>query len=138
MSYQMDLSVKQKFETYPESISVLLNCIRDLIFSVAKQDGISNITETLKWGEPSYTSSIGSTIRFDWKAKYPDQYCIYFNCKTSLVDTFKEMYGDTFTYGGNRAIIFKIDQDVPLTELAHCISLSLRYKKIKHLDLLGA
>jgi hypothetical protein len=134
----MDSSVKQKFETYPENISILLGNIRDLIFSVAKHDGITEITETLKWGEPSYISNIGSTIRFDWKAKYPDQYCIYFNCKTSLVETFKEVYGDTFIYDGNRSIIFTIGQNVPFDELAHCISMSLRYKKIKHLNLLGA
>lgn len=132
----MDLNVKNKFESYPEDIAVLLGNIRTLIFSVAKQDGISDITETLKWGEPSYVSKIGSTIRFDWKAKYPEQYCVYFNCKTSLVETFKEIYGDTFKYDGNRAIILHVDQEMP-KELAHCISMSLRYKKIKHLDLLG-
>jgi len=134
----MDLSVKQKFDTYPDHVYVLLNNIRDLIFSVAKQEGIKDITETLKWGEPSYISKIGSTVRFDWKAKYPDQYCIYFNCNTSLIETFQELYGDTFTYEGNRAIVFKTCQGVPFTELAHCISLSLCYKKIKHLNLLGA
>lgn len=134
----MDSSVKQKFETYPENIAVLLNNIRNLIYSVAKQDGILDITETLKWGEPSYISKNGSTIRFDWKAKYPDQYCIYFNCRTSLVETFKEVYGDIFMYEGNRAITFQTNQSLPLKELTHCISMSLRYKKIKHLDLLGA
>ena len=48
------------------------------------------------------------------------------------------MHGDIFTYEGNRAIVFKTSQNLPLKELAHCISMSLRYKKIKHLDLLGA
>ena len=134
----MDLSVQQKFNTYPESIAVLLNNLRDLILDVAKQDGITDLTETLKWGEPSFVSKVGSTIRIDWKAKYPEQYCIYFNCKTSLIETFKELYGDTFIYEGNRAIVFSVHQVVPHKELAHCISMSLRYKKIKHLVLLGA
>ncbi len=134
----MDLCVKQKFESYPENIADLLNNIRDLIYRVAKQDEIIDLTETLKWGEPSYISKIGSTIRFDWNPKYPDQYCIYFNCKTSLIETFKEVYGDTFMYEGNRAIIFKCNQDLPTIELSHCISTALRYKKIKHLDFLGA
>ena len=134
----MDLMVKEKYKSYPEGISTLLNNIRNLILNVAKDDGISDLTETLKWGEPSYISPIGSVIRLDWKAKRPDQYCIYFNCKTRLIETFKELYADTFEYDGNRAIIFKIEQAVPLKELAHCISLSLRYKKIKHLNLLGA
>ncbi|MFT6925203.1 MAG: hypothetical protein ACJAZP_000783 [Psychromonas sp.] len=134
----MNVGVQQKFSTYPADVAVLLGTVRDLIFNVAKQEGIFDITETLKWGEPSYVSKIGSTIRIDWKDKYPDQYCIYFNCKTSLIETFKEVYGDTFAYEGNRAIVFKINQVVPYKELAHCISMSLRYKKIKHLDLLGA
>ncbi len=134
----MDLKVKEKFETYPEHISILLIQLRALIFSVAEQDGISDITETLKWGEPSYISTIGSAIRIDWKAKCPDQYCMYFNCKTSLIETFKEVYGDTFSYEGSRAIIFNTGQKLPLIELSHCISMSLRYKKIKHLVLLGS
>ena len=134
----MDMKVKDKFETYPEHISILLINLRALIFSVAEQDGIADITETLKWGEPSYISTIGSVIRIDWKAKYPDQYCMYFNCKTSLIETFKEVYGDTFSYEGSRAIIFNTGQKLPLIELSHCISMSLRYKKIKHLVLLGS
>jgi hypothetical protein len=134
----MELNVKQKFDLYPENIKALLNVIRDLIYSVAQRDGISDLTETLKWGEPSYISKNGSTIRIDWKAKWPDQYCIYFNCKTSLIETFKEVYGDTFVYEGNRAIVFKTQQNLPIEALSHCISLSLRYKKLKHLNLLGS
>ncbi|MCJ8318376.1 MAG: DUF1801 domain-containing protein [Colwellia sp.] len=133
----MDLRVKQKFEIYPEDIASLLMQIRSTILNVAQQDEIS-LTETLKWGEPSYISKTGSTIRFDWKIKYPEQYCIYFNCKTTLIETFKEIYGDVFSYDGNRAIIFKKGTEIPLKELKHCISMSLRYHKIKHLALLGA
>ncbi|WP_210794539.1 DUF1801 domain-containing protein [Pseudoalteromonas ostreae] len=131
-------SVKQKFTTYPENIAVVLHEIRSLILQVAVQDGITELEETLKWGEPSYISKIGSTIRFDHKPKSAEQFCMYFNCKTKLIETFKELYGDTFSYEGNRALVFKLNQTVPVKELAHCISLALRYKKIKHLPLLGA
>ena len=85
----MDRGVKEKFASYPEDIAILLFNIRKLIYSVAEQDNIFELSETLKWGEPSYISKIGSAIRFDWKPKDADQYGIYFNCKTSLVDTFK-------------------------------------------------
>ena len=134
----MELSVKKKFDSYPKDVNIQLKSIRALIFKVAKQDGIDEITETIKWGEPSYISKIGSTIRFDWKAKSPQQFCIYFNCKTMLVETFRELYGQTFTYEGNRAIVFKLGRSLPVSELAQCLSMSLRYKKIKHLELLGA
>ncbi|MBB1365725.1 DUF1801 domain-containing protein [Pseudoalteromonas sp. SR44-5] len=134
----MHQSVKQKFTTYPENIAVVLHEIRSLILQVAVQDGITELEETLKWGEPSYISKIGTTIRFDHKPKSAEQFCIYFNCKTKLIETFKELYGDTFSYEGNRALVFKLNQTVPVKELAHCISLALRYKKIKHPPLLGA
>jgi len=134
----MELTVKQKFESYPDDIALILHRIRELIFCVATQEGIDNITESLKWGEPSYSSNIGSAIRFDWKANNPAQFCVYFNCKTTLVETFQEIYGDTFIYSGNRALIFKTSQDIPWHALARCLSMSLRYKQIKHLNLLGA
>ncbi|WP_159820186.1 DUF1801 domain-containing protein [Colwellia sp. 20A7] len=133
----MNVMVKQKFESYPPRINKLLHQIRELILTVAEQEGITSIEETLKWGEPSYVSNIGSTIRVDWKENPPEQYGIYFNCKTTLVETFKEIYGDTFKYEGNRAIILRVEGILPIKELSHCISMSLRYKKIKHLALLG-
>lgn len=134
----MNSSVKEKFPTYPEEVAILLHKIRELIYIVAKQENIVDLTETLKWGEPSYASNVGSTIRFDWKAKSPKQYCLYFNCRTKLIGTFEEVYGDTFIYDGTRAIVFIVGQTIPIKELSHCISMSLRYKKIKHLALLGA
>lgn len=134
----MNNDVQQKFKTYPEDIAVLLNTLRNLIYEVAENDDITELEETLKWSEPSYISKIGSTIRFDWKAKSPEQYCMYFNCQSKLIETFKELYGDLFTFEGNRAIVFKVNQAIPITALSHCISMALRYKKIKHLNLLGA
>ena len=135
---RMDISIKQKFSAYPEEIALILNQIRALIFTVAKQEGITDLVETLKWGEPSYLSPAGSTIRFDWKPKHPQQYCVYFNCKTCLIETFKEIYGNTFNYEGNRALVFKVGKSLPSEALGHCIAMSLRYKTINHLPLLGA
>jgi len=134
----MDRRVKEKFESYPTHIAEVINQIRALIFSVASQEGIDALEETLKWGEPSYIAKSGSTIRIDYKEDCPMQVCLYFNCKTRLIETFKEVYGDTFNYGGNRAIIFTLEQEIPVKALSHCISIALRYKTLKHLPLLGA
>ncbi len=134
----MDIVVKEKFEKYPEEIKNRLLKIREAIFEVAENEKIGKITETLKWGEPSYLSEKGSTIRMDWKPKYPDQFSLYFNCKTTLVETFKEIYRDKFQFMGNREIVFPLSEPVPMLELKACISMSLRYHNIKHLPLLGA
>ncbi len=100
-------------------------------------DGVDDLEETLKWGEPSYVTKAGSTIRIGWKKNKPKQYAMLFHCKTKLVDTFKELYQDKFKFEGNRAIIFHEKDEVPVEELKHCISLSLTYHRRKHLWMLG-
>lgn len=94
--------------------------------------------ETLKWGEPSYLVKDGSTVRLGWKTSSPDHYAMYFNCNTKLVDTFKELYANLFAFDGNRAIIFHKKDKIAEKPLKHCVKLSLRYHKLKHLPLLGA
>lgn len=134
----MELKVKQKYESYPENARALFSIVRAAIFEVAKSEALGNIEETLKWGEPSYLVKGGSAIRIDWKSKFPNQLSVYFNCNTALVETFKEIFGDIFRCEGNREVVFLLSEKVPLQELKICISLSLRYHKIKNLPLLGA
>jgi len=134
----MDNNVKAKFEEYPVNARSVLLQIRDVIFQVAEGESIGEVTETLKWNEPSYQSKNGSALRMDWKEKSPETISVYFNCKTTLIETFKEIYQDTFHYVGNREIVFQIPEELPIVELRACISMSLRYHKIKHLPLLGA
>lgn len=134
----MEQSVKERFDSYPDGARVKLLKIREAIFGVAERENIGEITETLKWGEPSYLSEKGSTVRIDWKKKHPDSVLIYFNCNTTLVETFKEIYRDTFQFVDNREIRFSVSEPISMSELEACISMALRYHSIKHLPMLGA
>lgn len=130
--------VSNVIKSYPKDIQDKLLYLRSLILKAASEiQGLEIIEESLKWGEPSYTTIGGSSIRIDWKEKHPNQYYMYFHCKTKLVDTFKERYKDTFKYEGNRAIIFNNKDRVPVNETKHCIKLSLTYHSIKNLPMLG-
>jgi hypothetical protein len=130
--------VKKVFDRYPEPFQEKLLFLRGLILNTTSvSEDIPIIQETLKWGEPSYLTEHGSTIRINWKISKPYQYAIYFHCKSKLVETFKALYGDQFTYEKNRAIIFQKNDDVPIEALKHCIMLALRYHKIKHIPMLG-
>ena len=130
--------VENVFNKYPPDIREKILFLRKLVMEVAAEtEDVTSLKECLKWGEPSYLTKGGSTIRMDWKKPTPDQYAIYFNCKTSLVDTFKERYKDIFIYESNRAIIFHKNDTIPIYELKHCIMLSLTYHNRKHLPLLG-
>ncbi len=131
--------VSEVFHSFPEPVRQKLFNLRELIFKTAgSNDEVGILEETLKWGEPSYTAKGGSSVRLAWKDAKPDQFGIYFHCQTKLVDTFRALYGDLFSFEGNRAILFNISDTIPKTELQHCILLALTYHKRKHLPLLGA
>jgi hypothetical protein len=126
--------VEAVFNKYPDIVRKKLLNLRNLIIETAREiEEISEIEETLKWGEPSYLVKNGSTIRIDWKEKQPEQYAIYFKCTSKLVPAFKSAFGDTFKYEGNRAIVFKMDDTIPKSELKRCIASALLYHKVKHL-----
>lgn len=133
-----DQSVKEKFIKYPKHIKPKINYLRKLIIDVANTDeSISEIEETLKWGEPSYITKNGSTLRIDWKEKNQTQYAMYFKCTSKLVPTFKVVFGDLFQYEKTRAILFNLEEIIPEDKLKICISLALNYHKVKNLPNLG-
>lgn len=133
-----DPKVDEIFTNYPMHIQDKMAFLRALVKETAKEiEGIDKLEETLKWGEPSFVTKHGSTLRMDWKEKYPNQYALYFQCTSRLVDTFRSVFGDRFKYEGKRAIIFQLDDNIPIVELKECIKATLTYHKVKHLPTLG-
>jgi len=132
------MTVQSIFDNYPPHVRDKMQALRALILETADQtDGIGRVEETLRWGEPSYVTKQGSTFRIDWKEKAPKHYAMYFQCTSRLVPTFKAVFDDLFSYEGNRAIVFGLDDDLPLEELRQCIIAALRYHKVKKNPTLG-
>ncbi len=135
----MPTDVAAAFAVFPQPITQRLLLLRNLVFLVAAEhEDVGEVEETLKWGEPSYLTKQGSTLRMAGKRGDPAHYWLYFHCKTSLVDTFRELYGAQLSFEGNRAITFHIDTPIPIDSIKHCILLALTYHTRKHLPLLGA
>jgi hypothetical protein len=124
-------AVADTYAGYPQDIRAKLMHIRARIIALAKSSaGVGEITETLKWGEPAYLtaqSKSGTTIRLGWKAGAPDEFAIYFNCKTNLIDTFRTILPRTFRYESNRAIVFSKDDEIAMVELDVCLLAALTY-----------
>ncbi|WP_271274317.1 DUF1801 domain-containing protein [Aliamphritea hakodatensis] len=133
----MNPDVEAKFATYPEDVCTQLLAIRTLIFDIASEHELGTVEESLKWGEPSYAVKGGSPVRMNWQAKAPDQLGVYFNCSTSLVATFREVYGDELPFAGNRELTLSRAEPLPLKPLQHCLEVALRYHRLKKLPLLG-
>lgn len=133
-----DPKVAEVFANYPDFVRDKMQLLRELIFETAKEvEGVSILEETLKWGEPSFMSKNGSTLRIDWKIKKPHQYAMYFKCTSRLVETFKLVFDAKFNYEGKRAIIFQLDEKIPTKDLKKCIKAALTYHKVKSLPTLG-
>jgi len=105
--------------------------LRQLIFDTASDiEGVGELEETLKWGEPSYVTSqtkSGSTVRIDWKPRQPDAYAMYFICSTNLVSTFREIYSDQLAFEGNRSIVFNLNDEIHTDAVSHCVAMALTY-----------
>lgn len=128
----MDAAVKAVVDEYPSKARKSIRQLRSLILErAAMNPAVGELEETLKWSEPSYLTKnkAGSTIRIAWKEKTPDQFAMYLNCQTSLVDTYRTLFPE-LTYEGNRAVAFKLDDALPVNEVSQCIDMALTY----HLD----
>lgn len=129
--------VQRKISSYPIAARAKAAELRIVILAVAEQLE-KPVEESLKWGEPAWLVLGGSTVRVQWSTKTPDALALHFNCKSQLVETFREIYREELRYEGNRTVWLPLDKALPIPILQHCVSLAFRYHTIKHLPLLGA
>ena len=113
-----------------------LQALRTLVLQTAAEtNGVGPLTETLKWGQPAYLtaeSGSGSTIRIAPTGERSDHdYAMYFICQTDLVERFRSLFGDTLTLDGDRAILFRNDDEPAVDELRTCIEMALTYHTAK-------
>lgn len=138
LTLKTDPRVNEVFANYPDFVRDKLQHLRELVIETAEEtEGVTVLEETLKWGEPSFVSKNGSTLRMDWKEKTPDQYAMYFQCTSRLVDTFRLVFNHKFQYKGKRANVFQLNQKIPELELKECIKASLIYHNVKEQITLG-
>lgn len=125
-----DKKVAALFRAYPPAVRAKLLALRELILDVAaRTPGVGPLTETLKWGQPSYLTGAtgsGTTVRLD-RLKKREGYALYFHCQSGLVEQFRGLYGETFRYEGRRALLFEPAERLPVTALRHCIGLALTH-----------
>lgn len=124
-------AVSSAIAGYPASAHARFLDIRALIFATAQSNtDIGAVTETLKWGEPSYAPDkprTGTALRVAWKDKHPGQISLFVNCQTSLIERWREPFGDHLTFVGNREIALPLNAPLPINTLKSCITDALTY-----------
>jgi len=120
--------------SYPEDISNALLRLRSLILETAQQtDGVGEIEETLKWGQPGYVTvrpKTGTTIRIDRDPSGKGDIALYVNCRSSLVSDWRALFPE-LTYGGDRSVHLKLSAPWPEDALSQMITMALTYHKAK-------
>lgn len=135
--YQSE-AVAEYFEALPEAIRIRSSDLRILIFKTGKRvEPIGGVTETLKWGQASYSTIAGSPIRLGVSKSRQDCCALFFHCQTKLVGTFREIFPRTLYFEGNRAIVLPKERPIPRTEITRCIELAFNYHRVKQLPKLG-
>ncbi len=123
------------YRAFPAPLRPGLQQLRRLVYAAAAQDpDIGELTETLRWGVPSYltqASKNGTTVRLAVESKTADRFGLYVPCQTTLIGEFRGLYGDLFTYSGKRALLFEAGVPLPEAELVHCLSLAFTYHRRK-------
>lgn len=128
--------VAATFDSYDPAVRAELLELRQLILTTADETaGAGPIEEALRWGQPSYLTSktgSGSTIRIaPTKPGSDADYAMFFICHTNLVERFRSMFGDTFTYDANRALLFSVGHELPENEIRQCVTMALTYHRAK-------
>jgi hypothetical protein len=129
----MPADVAVTFSAFPDRVRARLLEARDLIFETAADiEGVGPLTETLKWGEPAYLTEAtrsGSTIRLGWFRSLERGCALLFNCRTTLVDDFRERFPGVFAYEKNRAILLDAREPLPKAPLSVCLGMALTYHR---------
>lgn len=127
--------VKAVFDGFAPDVRARLLELRDLILSTARAtEGVGEIEETLKWGEPAYLtpeSKSGSTIRIAPLKGETGAYGAFFNCQTNLVERFRHWFPKDLRFEGNRCIVFDVGDPLPTHAVSECLAAALTYHQAK-------
>lgn len=121
------------FDDWPADIrSRLLEVRRLILDTAAATEGVGEIEETLKWGQPAYLTSecrSGSTIRIAPMKGEAGNCALFFNCQTSLVETFRHWFPKGLRFEGNRALVLDVAKPLPTVEVTECVAAALTYHR---------
>ncbi len=125
-------NAKTVVETYPRWAQDAHAELRKLLREQAEKADAGPLTETLKWGQPAYLTddtNAGATVRIAWSEKRPDVIQVLVPCQTSLVEEWRQKFGDAFEFDGNRAIHLARGATIPQDLMAQCFTDALTYRR---------
>jgi hypothetical protein len=122
-------AVAQAFDDMPDDTRAHLYALRTLIFDTAATLPVGRIEESLKWGQPSYTTpdtKAATPIRLGI-AKSGD-IAVLTHCQATVMSDFRALAPPDMRFDGNRALHLSPDAPLPLEEITPLIRAALTYR----------
>lgn len=124
-----DDAVKAVYDGFPNDMRAIAMRLRDLIYDVASQSpAVGQIEEALRWGQPAYLTpetKSGSTLRIGLAKG--GGCALFAHCGSTIISTYASTFPDTDRIEGNRAVIFKSDDEIVPDRLRLLIHHGLSY-----------
>ena len=123
-----DRNVQAAYDAFPPSAINGAMGLRALIYETANGiAGLDEPTECLRWGQPSYITPIGSTLRVG--IPKTGGFALYAHCQSAIISQFAQTFGADFKIEGNRAVIFQCMDDIQSKKLRLLVKHALTYKR---------
>lgn len=119
--------IQAALNVLPDAARPELVRLREAIFEVASTiQNAGQVTETLKWGQPSYAVATGTPLRLGiTKTGGP---AIFVHCQTTVVADARLALEPDLSFEGNRAVLVPQDRAFPDAALRQVIHSALTYR----------
>lgn len=127
-------TIQSIIEDWPRLAQTHFMALRGIVHDAANTAEVGKLCETLKWNEPAWLPAkrgIGSTLRTCWSPKRPNALGVFLNCNSSLPETMRSLYPNSFGFEGKRSLFMPLDKPLPMDALHHCAHLTLTYHRAK-------
>ncbi|MEM9438447.1 MAG: DUF1801 domain-containing protein [Pseudomonadota bacterium] len=124
--------VAAAFQAMPAKSRELLLRVRSLIAAEAEAEDVGDVSECLKWGQPSYVTArpkTGTTLRLACTAK--GEPALFTHCQSGVMEAFRQFTPASIRIDGNRAAVLSLGEPLPKAAVAQLVRLALTYHSAK-------
>lgn len=121
--------MKSAYASFPQPARDGLLALRDLIFDLAADLPVGDVDESLKWGQPSYTTTgekSGTPVRLSLTKQ--GDIAILTHCQSTVIGDFRAICDPSLTFDGNRALHLDPSAPIPTAEITPLIRAALTYR----------
>ncbi|WP_417260061.1 DUF1801 domain-containing protein [Celeribacter sp.] len=116
--------IARVFEALPPATRTTLLTLREMIYAEAERLGVP-VTESLKWGQPSYATPKGTPLRLG--VPKTGGAAIFAHCQSRVIPDLREIAPD-LSYDGTRAVHLDPKAAIPTAPLRVMIRRALTYR----------